>query len=212
MVGEPSCQLSKASRYGSSMFDWICICLFYFYLTGGVFFLVVIESTFNGGFYFSMRMLWLPVAILVFGFSWLNRRSFSDQMGSSWKMWATVVALYGLILLMSWPYVMAINAATSSGEKIIYSGPIQQKWIAHDSRGKSYQIDLFDLSTSSAITLTISPREYALLSKGDIFKTEFIRGGFGVPYRWRFSSGFRTSSVVPQNSNDYARSRLRNRL
>jgi hypothetical protein len=166
--------------------DWLVVFLFFASIVGSVFFLVAIESVFNGGFYFSVRILWLPLALLVFGFTWFNRRSLYIAMQGRWKTWLTALASYPMALLMCWPYIMAINAATSSGEKMVYRGPIKRKWIGRGSRGRFYEIDVLDSSTSQVITLDVSPEKYASLREGDIFTTEFIRGGFGIPYRWRF--------------------------
>jgi hypothetical protein len=166
--------------------DWLLVSSFFAYLAGGVFFLVAIESVFNGGFDFSVRILWLPIAVLIFGFTWFNRHFLYQMTQSRWKTWGTAALAYPVLLLMAWPYVMALNAATSSGEKMIYSGPIQRKWISRGGRGTSYQIDLLDQSTSTVIQLMISPQKYTSVKEGENFTIEFIRGGFGIPYRWRF--------------------------
>ena len=168
--------------------DWLLVFLLFAYLVGGGFFLVAIESVFNGGFYFSVRILWLPLALLVFGFTWFNRHFLYREMQSFWKTWATAVAAYLMFLVMTWPYVMAVNAATSNGEKMVYGGQIQRKWIGHGSRSRFYEIDVFDSSTSQVVTFDVSPEKYASLREGEIFTTGFIRGGFGIPYRWRFRS------------------------
>ena len=62
-----------------------------------------------------------------------------------------------------------------------------EKWILQ-GRGKSYQIDVLDSSTAHMVTFIIPPQKYNSLSEGDIFTAEFIRGGFGIPYRWRIGS------------------------
>jgi hypothetical protein len=155
------------------------------YVFGGAFFLLAIESVLNGVFYFSMRLLWLPVAILVFGFTWLNRDFLYRKMKSRWETWAVALFAYPFLLFITWPYVMALNALSSTGETITYRGPIQRKWVAH-GRATSYQIDVLDAATSQVVTLIIRPQEYAALKEGDRFSTKFIRGGFGIPYRWRF--------------------------
>ena len=107
-------------------------------------------------------------------------------MKSIWKPWFAAIAVYGIALLFSWHYVMALNAATSSGETAIYSGRIERKWINHSRFGDEYGIDVLDSTSSQIITLTVSRLKYASLREGDAFRTEFIRGGFGIPYRWRF--------------------------
>jgi hypothetical protein len=70
------------------LYHWLWVLLFYIYLAGNLFFLLAIESTFNGGFDFSVRVLWLPLAIVVFCFTWFNRQALYAQVGSRWKTWA----------------------------------------------------------------------------------------------------------------------------
>ena len=102
-----------------------------FYLVGAGFFLIATQSVFNGGLSFSVRILWFPLALLIFGFTWLNRRFFY-AMQSRWKTWLAALAWYPVSLLLTWPYVMALNAATSTGDRMAYSGPIQRKWILRE--------------------------------------------------------------------------------
>ena len=163
------------------------IWLLLFYVAGSLFFLITIESVFNGGFDFSLRVLALPLALLIFGVMWSSRKFFYSETKSVWKAWLLALGLYLFALLFSWPYVMAVNAASSSGEKIIYRGPIQRKWIRRGARGNtSYEIDVLDSSTSTLVTLDVSSQKYISLHEGEIYTAEFIRGGFGIPYRWRF--------------------------
>ncbi len=49
------------------------------YMLGTIFFFFFIGSVFNGGFGFSMKVLWIPIGLLVFGFTWVNREFSSTQ-------------------------------------------------------------------------------------------------------------------------------------
>ena len=82
---------------------------------------------------------------------------------------------------------MAVSVVTSGGERIVYGGPIQEKWIFQGLRGNtSYHVKVLDSSTQTTFTLTVSKREYASLKEGQIIGVNFIQGGLGIPYRWRF--------------------------
>jgi hypothetical protein len=166
-------------RYGS----W----LFLAYMLGGVVFVLLIDSVFNGGFSFAMKILWLPLALLIFGFTYVNRQFFYVETRSRRKPWLLAALLYPLAILMSWPYVMALNAATSSGDTVTYGGPVERKWIHHSPRfGDTCEIDIRDTHSSEVVTVTVPPEKYGSISQGDIATVEFTRGGFGIPYRWRF--------------------------
>src|ERR1700674_49894 len=171
--------LHLLSRYA----NWI----FFGYMGGAVVFLLLIESVFNGGFAQTIRWLWLPLAVLIFGFTWLNRHSFYANSGSRSQLWLLAVIFYSVALFLSWPYVMGLNATTASGNTMSFRGPVVKKWIHHSGRyGDSCQVDLQDTRSAETITLTVSPTRYASLSVGDVTSEDFLRGGLGIPFRWRF--------------------------
>lgn len=159
------------------------------YLLGALFFLVAIESVFNGGFFFAISWLWLPLLVIVFGFTWWYReRLYRLAKNSKVRMWVIAALMYPLVLLMSWPYMMALNAATATGARVVYKGPIVRKWV---SKGKStsYHIDIYDEATRMPVTLNCSSQRYDSLSEGQVISREFQLGGFGIPFGWRFSRG-----------------------
>jgi len=97
---------SFLKRFGTPIF------LLYFFIS--LTFLCLIESVFNGGFYFSIRILWLPVAIVIFGVTaWCYKDMPRGRNGKGawWFPWVIAAILYPLSLLMAWPYVMAVNAS-----------------------------------------------------------------------------------------------------
>ncbi len=159
---------------------------FFAYMAGGLVFLLLIDSTFNGGFFFSVKHLWLPLALLIFGYVWVNRGFFRAEMRSSIKPWFIAALLYPTALLMSWPYLMAVNAATGHGETLTYQGPIERKWIQHGRNNfNSCMIDIKDTTSAEVVPLVVSPQSYASLLPGEMVSVSFRRGGLGIPYRWR---------------------------
>lgn len=158
--------------------------ILFLYLGIAVFFLLRLESIFNGGFFYSMQILCLPLAVIIFGYSWLYRSYFYRVNKSKIVTWTVVILFYGLTLLMTWPYVMAFNAFTGSGEKVIYEGPIEEKWI---SKGKhwSYHLEIRDQKTLKTVTLNCSKNFYNSVSEGDYISDHFYMGGLGFPYRWK---------------------------
>ncbi|MGH8048038.1 MAG: hypothetical protein ACREKL_12420 [Chthoniobacterales bacterium] len=155
------------------------------FLLGGLFFLIAIDSTYNGGFYFSASHLWLPLAALIFGYTWWHRKYFVSVTKRKKSPWITAAIVYPLVLLMSWPWLMALNAVTGTGAMVTYSGPIQGKWINH-GKSRSYHFSILDDSSHEIIKLNCNASEYSRLSIGSIASRTFQLGGFGIPYRWRF--------------------------
>jgi hypothetical protein len=162
--------------------------LFFGYVGGAVTFLLLIESTFNAGFMQSFKWMWFPLAALIFGFMWVTRYFFYEKARSHITPWVTATIVYLIALLMVPPYVMAYNAFTTSGETIIYSGPIVRKWIHHGARsGDSYEIDLRDTHSGEMITIEVPRHKYDSLSVGDVITEKYLKGGLGIPFRWRFA-------------------------
>lgn len=158
--------------------------LFFTYIGLSAFFLMRLESIFNGGFYYSVRILWLPLAIIIFGYTWLHRNFFYSVNRNKITTWALVIMLYGLSLLMTWPYVMAVNAFTGDGDEIVYEGPIEKKWI---SKGKrlTYHLVIRDQKTMEIVTLNCGKNFYNSVSEGNFITEHFYMGGLGFPYRWK---------------------------
>ncbi len=87
---------------------------------------------------------------------------------------------------MSWPYLMIVNAVTGQGDKITYSGPVVKKWVGGNGRRDWYEIDVMDTNSAKVITIEVQRGQYDSFQPGDKFVVEYLRGGFGIPYRWRF--------------------------
>jgi hypothetical protein len=156
------------------------------FVAGSVFFLMFIDSTFNGGFYFSVTHLWLPLACVIFGYTWWHRAYFIRIKKSVWKPWFLAAVLYPVALLMIWPYLMAVNAITGTGETITFHGPIQEKRTSQGRRSTSYQVVILDQTSHERVTLKCSSSDYVKFHTGDVISRTFQVGGFGIPYRWKF--------------------------
>jgi hypothetical protein len=115
------------------------IALFLVFIGSGLFFLLIIETTFNGGFAVSVKLLWLPLATIVFGFTYLNREMLQARSRRPWHAWAMAVALYPMMLLFAWPYVLAANALLASKGRIEFRGPIVAKFMS-GGRGAERQV------------------------------------------------------------------------
>jgi len=161
--------------------------LFLAYIGGGFLFLILLDSIFNGGFGVAVRLLWSPLAILIFGFTWWYRRDLYDLGMARSKVWVTASITYPILVLMGWPYVMAYNAMTPSGHSIVYSGQILRKFIS-GGRVRGHQVVIMDRSTHEPITLSVSSNNFATLSVGNSVQKSFHVGGLGIPYRWRFQN------------------------
>ena len=56
------------------------------------------------------------------------------------------------------------------------------------SSSKSYLALVKEKKTSKTIRLQINEAEYKKLKKGDIYSECFYKGGFGVLFKWRFTT------------------------
>lgn len=147
-------------------------------------FLVSIQSVLNSGLYFSLKALCVPLALIVFGYTWAER-DFLYTVKGIVGTWVIAGVVYPMLLLWGWPYVMALNAATGTGEKIVYSGRVTAKW---ESNGLP-QAEIRDAATKKPVVLSLSKPQYDAVQPGSPLSVEFQRGGFGFPYRWRYGRG-----------------------
>jgi hypothetical protein len=150
-------------------------------VSGG--FLMTIESTFNGGFYYSVKLLCIPLAIIILAYVRWHQSAF----GKSRRIWIVAGLLYPIALLMSWPYVMALNLLTSPDKKITYHGTIERKWESN-GRTVSYHVDLLDTTTRQLVTLNYSPAHYAQVARGDTISETYFAGRLGIPARWKYAN------------------------
>ena len=195
--GEPNYFMNIRDLIFTLFYRFWLVWLIIYSLSSG-FFLLAIESTWNGGIVITISKLWLPLAILVFGYTFFFRDKFydlntikNDQVTNyswvdhnAWDHWLIAIAFYALMLFFSWGHGMAINAFTSSGEIVVIEGKVREKFIS-SGKSEAYLIRIIDKQTYDEEILRVSPYIYSSLSVGDTYKEQFYKGGFGIPYRWR---------------------------
>jgi len=171
--------------------------LFYFYGIVSVFFLVLIETTHNGGFFEAMRFLFIPIGIVVFGFFRINTKQINRLFipRSKFKPWFYCLITYVGILFFSWPYFLAGNAIFSNYDAYGVYGKVIGTSTMRTNNGtkganssKSYLALVKEKKTSKTIRLQINEAEYKKLKKGDLYSECFYKGGFGVLFKWRFTT------------------------
>ena len=150
-------------------------------------FLMGIETTFNGGVFISAKYLCVPLAVGVIFFVNVNiNRIRVHAPWSNLKIWLfSLLLFYPLILLMSWPYVLATNAILSSSEVVELGGIVNEKFITTGKNGSSYHLKTTDVETLEKIELNVSKSEYQHIKEGDIYHHQFYKGAFGIPWHWR---------------------------
>ncbi len=77
---------------------------------------------------FSARILWLPLALVILGFTARFRRDFENINRNRWKAWMVAALFYPLSILMSWPSVMALNAFFPAGRTITFDPEVGEQW------------------------------------------------------------------------------------
>lgn len=160
-------------------------------------FFVGIETTFNGGFSVSAKYLSVPLAVGVILFVKININKIKVYAPwSDLNIWLfSILLFYPLILLMSWPYVLATNALLSSDEVIELGGRVDEKFITKGKNGSSYHLRTVDENTLDKAELNVSKGEYENIMEGDIYYHQFFKGAFGIPWHWRGTRPNKTLQV-----------------
>jgi hypothetical protein len=153
------------------------------FMLGGAALLLLIESTFNGGLYLSLKVLSLPLAVGVFLPLLLKSRRHPKP--SRW-LWLGAVALYMMLMLFSWPYVLGVNALIADESPIVFRGPVIEKFTSSGARSSiEYHLRIHDLWSGQVVEVNVSKAGFKNIPVGSDWCTAFHRGLFGIPYRWR---------------------------
>jgi len=159
--------------------------LTFLYMLSSVFAMSRIESVFNGGFAYSMKLMWLPMAILFAATTWFCCGEFAKVNKSRIKPWLLAALAYPLFLFSSWPFVMVWNALGTAKTQVTYAGPVIKKSTNRGRYGTSYNVTISDRYTQTPVTLKTSNHRFETLSRGDPIQETFYVGRLGLPYRWR---------------------------
>ena len=157
------------------------------FLGGGIFFLIQIKTLEFYGFLEAIKWLAVPIALLVFGFTYKNFQYLAvrngDKQTNPW--WGALLYYLGL-LVFSWPYVLAANAIAGNENLTIISGSIEQK-VADKTRGGGlrYLIKIREEKSGILVTQEINEEKYHSVIEGENYSYCFYQGRFGIPYHWR---------------------------
>lgn len=155
--------------------------LFVIYIAGAIFFLLSIETTFNGGFDLTIRWLSAPIAIIVFGCAYFYRHEAKSRL----RLWIAALILFPILVIFSWPYLVAANSICAPKHAIVFKGPIRSK-TSSGGRFISCQITIQNEETGKEVTFTVPKSIWDNYAIGDEYQEKIYVGRFGIPYRWRF--------------------------
>ena len=152
----------------------------------GLAFLLGIKTTFNGGFSLAAKYLCIPLAVAIIFFVKTNIHKVRPHVQwSDFKIWLfSMLLVYPLIVLMSWPYVLAANALFSSRETVELGGLVDKKFITSGKYGPSYHIRTTDLRTLDQAKLNVTEQEYRGIREGETYHQYFYEGAFGIAWHW----------------------------
>ncbi len=158
--------------------------LLMFFMAVGVALLLVIKTTFNGGFYITMQYVTVPWVLIIFGFTAVKTRRESNLKRQAWFL---AIIMYALAVFFSYPYFLALNSIGMQDEIVAYSGPITD---IHKSSSGKYPstITIRDIYTNEFVEFHVNHTQVDQLYLGASYKSCFYRGRFDIPFVWRFSA------------------------
>ena len=165
-----------------------------FYMGFSMLFLLLIESTnTNDVFLDGFKFLFIPIGILLFGFSIINFKQIYSisSLTSKLTYWIYCFGTYILLLLMAGPYLLAVNATLSSYDIHKVSGLVIDK--SKSRSGGKYSstehiLVIKDEATLKSHRLQTTENQYKKISKGDNYSECFYIGGLNTLFKWRFIS------------------------
>ena len=143
--------------------------------------LFLVHTPFSAGVDVTIRYLAFPIFALVLFFAHASRKKNALH---QWMRYFFALIMWPLLALLSWPYLLVINAVTADGSIRKVSGPVTEKFGA-GSRSSAYVIKLLDLATGEQVNVPISQSEWKGVKVGAGYKFCYFNGRFGIPYYWR---------------------------
>ena len=154
-----------------------------------MFFRMFIDTVVNAGFSWTLRRLWLPYAVLIFGFVNYYHDALVAMRAKSQKKrphpWLFAALIYLVCLAMAYPYVLGVNTLGGPHPKVVYHGVITKKW-SSAGRSTSYYLTIKDDVSNSNLSFHITKDYYNSCQVGQPFERTMNIGLFGIPYRWKF--------------------------
>jgi hypothetical protein len=143
----------------------------------------------NAGVIYAVKILSIPAAILIFGYTYFNRVWLTSLNPSqSWRPWLMALGIYLIFLLLGWAYFLAINTLVISDTPVIFSGQVLDKFISSSRISTSHHIKILDDDSKTPITLYVTRNEYSKIKIGENYSKCFQKGRLGIPFLWRDSS------------------------
>lgn len=155
---------------------------------GSLVFLGIIDTPEDGKWVaLAFEWLGLPVAVAVFAFTHVHRNEPVAGKPGRWRPWLLAILTYPMFLVLSWSYLLGLNAVLPATGSVEYRGRIIEK---HESHGRhsSYSIRLIDERTKESVTLAVSACDYPSLAEGQTYVECFETGRLGIPFHWRYGA------------------------
>jgi hypothetical protein len=150
--------------------------------------MILVEMLFNDGWLFAFKVLGAVELVVVPWLLYSFREPLLDQFyNRRLGMLFLLVSACGSFLLLGAPYVFLVNAATSNGDVVLFTGRVANKWISQ-GKGKSFIVQLVDGRTSRPVEVLASRQEYESVAVGGQFSRCMSVGGLGLPYLWRYGT------------------------
>ena len=168
-------------RYGNVIFIALAL--------GAVLFANKVDTPTNAGLSDSVKLLALPLALLIFGYTYVNRALLTSLKPSQpWRPWVIAFFLYLLSLGIGWPYYLAINTLAVSEKPIIFSGTVVKKFISTSRVSATPHISIKEQDITDPVTLPVTVEEYSKIEIGSRYSKCYQKGMLGIPFLWRNGS------------------------
>jgi len=162
--------------------------LFITYATLAIVCLLLIETTFNGGF-LEVETWALPItAVASFFFVKTYFEAIKRETRySTLKIWITTALVALLVAFFTWPYAQLFNAISAEGTETAYLGGRLIKKFTASGKTTSHVFVLAPPSVAEPVKLQVSDQTYEAVSIGQNYHECFAVGGLGWPFRWRYA-------------------------
>jgi hypothetical protein len=157
------------------------------YMLVAIALLIVIETPFNEAVGTSAAWTAVPISVLSIAFTrrYIERiRLLSKRSASS--VWFYTVLTTAILIFLSWPYSLLVNAKLGTSSEVLLGGVVQEKFES-GSRSRSFVLTTWSETLNTTIRLQVPEQLYRTTDIGAKYHRCFLRGSLGFYYRWRYS-------------------------
>jgi hypothetical protein len=157
------------------------------YLLVSIGLLIVIETPFNEAVGKSAAWTAIPIGILSIAFTlrYFDRIRLLYKESPS-NIWFSTILTAGILIFLSWPYSLFVNAKLSKSTEVLLGGVVQEKFES-GSRSRSFVLVTSSGGLNSTYRLQVPEQVYRATNIGAEYHHCFFRGSLGFYYRWRYS-------------------------